>query len=153
MWWWLNTAELQYRFCNFKVKIYTLQDFEGLFEMYVDLDVMIQLVNVLGIDTKAWKGQCDWEGYFIHSDHWENTIFYVWILVYSQPLVTQGVYFQGEQVKLHSTFSSVPHLAAVQHNPGVPEVHAILSIAGTWWLSCVPGLKSWWRFAHTALRD
>lgn len=43
---------------------------------------------------------------------------------------TQGT-FQSEQVKLHSTFSSVPHLAALQHNPGVPEVHAILSIAGT----------------------
>lgn len=43
-------------------------------------------------------------------------------------------------------FPRLPALAALQCNPGVPELHAILSIAGTWWLSCVPGLKSCWSF-------
>lgn len=55
--------------------------------------------------------------------------------------------------RIHHFFLKTLFLALLQDNLGVPELHAILSIAGSWLLACDSRLKSCSRFPCIELRD
>lgn len=109
MWRWLNTAGHSFRFCNCRSR-FTASCVSGDYlECMSCLDIMIQLLNVLGMDSKGmertmWLKWCQSPSLRLLRKH----NFFVCILLYSHPIVTKGVYFQREQVKLHSTFLLYP---------------------------------------------